>query len=430
MDWLNYLEESTDLFITNLGISETWAVYFRALLFLMVLGIICAIAYYITKSIIINNIYKVFKRTSIKWDDTLAETKALDNLAHIVPAIFVRIMAPLIFSDFEWLLPLVIKLTDSYLVIVGVSVFIAFLRVGEYTLSKVPAFKDKPLASYFQLFRIILYFITFILVLSILLEKSPIYFLSAFGAMTAILMLIFKDTILGLVASVQMSTNDMIRVGDWVEMPKFNADGDVVEINLHTVKVQNFDKTITTIPTYYFLSESFKNWRGMQQTGGRRIKRAIYVDVNSVKFVDAKMREKLKKYHLITDYITDRQKEIETYNIENNIDTSFLINGRRMTNLGVFREYIVSYLKNHPRIHQDMSIMVRQLANEHKGIPLEIYCFTNTVIWREYEGIQSDIFDHLYSTASFFDIDIFQNPSGKDIMKALSPLSTDLSSKN
>lgn len=430
MDWLNYLEENTDLFITNLGISEAWAIYFRALLFLMVLGIICAIAYYITKSIIINNIYKVFKRTSIKWDDTLAETKALDNLAHIVPAIFVRIMAPLIFSDFEWLLPLVIKLTDSYLVIVGVSVVIAFLRVGEYTLSKVPAFKDKPLASYFQLIRIILYFVAFILVLSILLEKSPIYFLSAFGAMTAIMMLIFKDTILGLVASVQMSTNDMIRVGDWVEMPKFNADGDVVEINLHTVKVQNFDKTITTIPTYYFLSESFKNWRGMQQTGGRRIKRAIYVDVNSVKFVDAEMREKLKKYHLITDYVSDRQKEIETYNIENNIDTSFLINGRRMTNLGVYREYIVSYLKNHPRIRQDMSIMVRQLANEHKGIPLEVYCFTNTVIWREYEGIQSDIFDHLYSTASFFDIDIFQNPSGKDIMKALSPHNTDLSSKN
>lgn len=430
MDWLNYLEENTDLFITNLGISEAWAIYFRALLFLMVLGIICAIAYYVTKSIIINNIYKVFKRTSIKWDDTLAETKALDNLAHIVPAIFVRIMAPLIFSDFKWLLPLVIKLTDSYLVIVGVSVVIAFLRVGEYTLSKVPAFKDKPLASYFQLIRIILYFVAFILVLSILLEKSPIYFLSAFGAMTAIMMLIFKDTILGLVASVQMSTNDMIRVGDWVEMPKFNADGDVVEINLHTVKVQNFDKTITTIPTYYFLSESFKNWRGMQQTGGRRIKRAIYVDVNSVKFVDAEMREKLKKYHLITDYVSDRQKEIETYNIENNIDTSFLINGRRMTNLGVYREYIVSYLKNHPRIRQDMSIMVRQLANEHKGIPLEVYCFTNTVIWREYEGIQSDIFDHLYSTASFFDIDIFQNPSGKDIMKALSPHNTDLSSKN
>lgn len=430
MDWLNYLEENTDLFITNLGISEAWAIYFRALLFLMVLGIICAIAYYVTKSIIINNIYKVFKRTSIKWDDTLAETKALDNLAHIVPAIFVRIMAPLIFSDFEWLLPLVIKLTDSYLVIVGVSVVIAFLRVGEYTLSKVPAFKDKPIASYFQLIRIILYFVAFILVLSILLEKSPIYFLSAFGAMTAIMMLIFKDTILGLVASVQMSTNDMIRVGDWVEMPKFNADGDVVEINLHTVKVQNFDKTITTIPTYYFLSESFKNWRGMQQTGGRRIKRAIYVDVNSVKFVDAEMREKLKKYHLITDYVSDRQKEIETYNIENNIDTSFLINGRRMTNLGVYREYIVSYLKNHPRIRQDMSIMVRQLANEHKGIPLEVYCFTNTVIWREYEGIQSDIFDHLYSTASFFDIDIFQNPSGKDIMKALSPHNTDLSSKN
>lgn len=430
MDWLNYLEDKTDIFITSLGVSEEWAIYFRALLFLLVLAIICSIAYFITKRIIIHNIYKVFKRTSIKWDDTFVETRALDRLAHIVPAVFVRIMAPLIFSDFGWMLPLVIKLTDAYLVIVAMTVFFAILKVGEYTLAKLPAFKDKPLTSYFQLIRIILYIVTFILVLSIILDKSPIYFLSAFGAMTAILLLIFKDTILGLVASVQMSSNDMVRVGDWVEMPKFNADGDVLEINLNTVKVQNFDKTITTIPTYYFITESFKNWRGMQQTGGRRIKRAIYVDVNSVKFVDSEMRKKLKKYHLITDYISERQKEIETFNVQNNIDTSVLINGRRMTNLGVYREYIVSYLKNHPGVRGDMSIMVRQLANEHKGIPLEIYCFTNTVIWREYEGIQSDIFDHLYSTAAFFDIDIFQNPSGKDILKALNTNENILSENN
>ncbi len=270
------------------------------------------------------------------------------------------------------------------------TVLFALLKVCELVLSQHPAFKDKPLTSYFQLIRILLYIVAVILVLSVILGKSPAYFLSAFGAMTAILLLVFKDTILGLVASVQMSSNDMVRVGDWVEMPKFNADGDVTDINLNTVKVQNFDKTITTIPTYYFITDSFKNWRGLQQSGGRRIKRAIFIDVNSVKLVDPEMREKFKRYQLITDYIENRQKEIEAYNINEQIDTSFLINGRRMTNLGVYRRYIGSYLKNHPSVKQDMTIMVRQLANEYKGVPLEIYCFTNTTNWGEYEAIQAD----------------------------------------
>ncbi len=343
-----------------------------------------------------------------------AETRAFDKLAHIVPAVLVLLMAPVVFADFGQVLPFIIKLSEAYLIIVSMTVFFAILKVSEFGLSRHPAFNDKPLTSYFQLIRILLYIVTLILVLSVLLGKSPIYFLSAFGAMTAILLLVFKDTILGLVASVQMSSNDMVRVGDWVEMPKFNADGDVIDINLNTVKVQNWDKTITTIPTYYFITDSFKNWRGMQETGGRRIKRAIYVDAYSVKLVDPEVREKFKKYQLVRDHVETRQQEIEDYNERNNIETSVLINGRRMTNLGVFRKYIENYLRNHPKIKQDMTIMVRQLATENKGIPLEIYCFTDTTAWAEYETIQSDIFDHLYSTASFFDIEIFQEPGGKD----------------
>src|SRR5690606_26494463 len=324
-----------------------------------------------------------------------------------------------IFADFELLLSIVIKLTNAYLIVVSMSVFFAVIKVFEYNLSKHPAFKNKPLTSYFQLVRILLYIVTIILVFSVILNKSPLYFLSAFGAMTAILLLVFKDTILGLVASVQMSSNDMVRVGDWVEMPKFNADGDVIDINLNTVKVQNWDKTITTIPTYYFITDSFKNWRGMQQTGGRRIKRAIFVDVHSVKLIDPPMREKLKKYQLVTDYIETRQKEIEEYNALHNVDTSVLINGRRMTNLGVYRKYIESYLRSHPKIKQDMTVMVRQLANENKGIPIEIYCFTDTTAWVEYEAIQADIFDHFYSTSTFFDIEIFQEPSGRNFYDAI-----------
>lgn len=418
MNWINYLEKKAELLLLDLGISEDWVIYCRLFLFVVLLVILSSVAFLITKRIIIHNLYKVFRKTSFTWDDALADTRAFDNIAHIVPAISVRIMAPTIFADFEQILPFIIKLTDAYLILVSMSVFFAILKVGEYGLSRLPVFKDKPLTSYFQLIRILLYIVTVILVLSVILGKSPVYFLSAFGAMTAILLLVFKDTILGLVASVQMSSNDMVRVGDWVEMPKFNADGDVIDINLNTVKVQNWDKTITTIPTYYFITDSFKNWRGMQQSGGRRIKRAVFIDAHSVKLVDAEMREKLKKYQLISGYIENRQKEIEEYNAQHNIDRSVLINGRRMTNLGVFRKYVESYLKTHPRIKQDMTVMVRQLASESKGIPIEIYCFTNTTAWVEYESIQSDIFDHLYSVAVFFDVEIFQEPSGKNFAVA------------
>lgn len=419
MDWIDLLEKNTEIIISNLGFSEQWIIYYRLLFLTIFLIILSSLAFLITKRIFIHYLYKVFNKNSFAWDDLFFDTRAFDKLAHIVPAVIVRIMAPVIYSDFEQILPFILRLTDAYLIIVSMTVFFSILKVSEYGLSRHSAFKDKPLTSYFQLIRILLYIVTIILVLSVILGKSPVYFLSAFGAMTAILLLVFKDTILGLVASVQMSSNDMVRVGDWVEMPKFNADGDVIDINLNTVKVQNWDKTITTIPTYYFITDSFKNWRGMQQSGGRRIKRAIFIDVHSVELVDAEMREKFKKIQLISDYMKNRQKEIEDYNIQNNIDTSVLINGRRMTNLGVFRRYIENYLKTHPRINQDMTIMVRQLANENKGIPMEIYCFTNTIDWEEYESIQSDIFDHLYSTSTYFDVEVFQEPGGKDFATAL-----------
>lgn len=415
MDWINYIEDKAELFIKSMGISGEWAVYCRLLLFIFLLVVLSSIAFLITKKIIISSLYKFFKKTSFTWDDSFADSGALNNLAHILPALVVRVMAPVIFLDFEWMLPFVIRLTDAYLIVVSMMVVFSILKVGEFGLSKHPAFKDKPLTSYFQLIRIILHIVTVILVLSVLLGRSPIYFLSAFGAMTAILLLVFKDTILGLVASVRMSTNDMVRVGDWVEMPKFNADGDVIDINLNTVKVQNFDKTITSIPTYYFITDSFKNWRGMQQSGGRRIKRAIFLDVNTIKLVDPEMRENLKKYQLITEFIERREEEIAAYNKENNVDTSVLINGRRMTNIGVFRHYIENYLRSHSKIKQNMTIMVRQLTGDYKGVPLEIYCFTNTTDWDAYEAIQADIFDHIYSTAIFFDLDIFQEPSGKNI---------------
>src|SRR5690554_6911045 len=270
-NWIEHL-------LINAGVTEGTAVYLRLLILCALIIPFAGLAFVLSKKIITNYIYRLLRKTPVTWDDALADHGVFNNLAHIVPAVIVKILAPVIFQDFENILPLVIKFTDIYLMIVGITIVFALLRAVEVGLSKHGTFKDKPLMSYFQLVRIVLYIIVFILILSLLLDKSPIYFLSAFGAMTAILLLIFKDTILGLVASVQISANDMVRVGDWVEMPKFNADGDVIDINLNTVKVQNWDKTITTIPTYYFITDSFKNWRGMQQSGGRRIKRAIFID--------------------------------------------------------------------------------------------------------------------------------------------------------
>jgi miniconductance mechanosensitive channel len=412
---INDLQNWIEQFLLNSGLTPAGVPYVRLLIMMAVLAIIAWVIHVITKKLVIGSFYKFLKNTSFTWDDLFVDHKVFDNVAHIVPALFLKSVAEIIFRDFDQLLPWVIKLTDSYLIIVGMMVVLLFIKVIELLMTKIPAFYDKPIASYFQVVRIIIYTAVGILVLSVLMGRSPFYFLSAFGAMTAILLLIFKDTILGLVASVQISTNDMVRVGDWVEMPKFNADGDVLAINLNTVKIQNWDKTITTVPTYHFITDSFKNWRGMQESGGRRIKRSILINVQSIKFVDPETRELYKSYNLIKEFIIRRQLEIEAFNIENKVDTTHLINGRRMTNIGVFRNYIELYLRSLKTVRQDMTLLVRQLPMADHGLPIEIYCFTNTTSWTEYETIVADIFDHLLAAAIFFDLDVFQKPSGSDI---------------
>lgn len=415
---INDLQNWIEQLLLNSGIVPAGVPYVRLLIMMAVLAIIAWLIHIITKRVVIGSLYKFLKKTSISWDDLFVEHKVFDNVAHIVPALFLKSVAEIIFRDFDQLLPWVIKLTDSYLIIVGMMVVLLFIKVIELLMTKIPAFYDKPIASYFQVIRIIIYTAVGILVLSVLMGRSPLYFLSAFGAMTAIFLLIFKDTILGLVASVQISTNDMVRVGDWVEMPKFNADGDVLAINLNTVKIQNWDKTITTVPTYHFITDSFKNWRGMQESGGRRIKRSVFINIQSIKFVDPETRELYKSYNLIKEFIIRRQLEIEAFNIENKVDTTHLINGRRMTNIGVFRNYIELYLRSLKTVRQDMTLLVRQLPMADHGLPIEIYCFTNTTSWTEYETIVADIFDHLLAAAIFFDLDVFQKPSGSDIAEA------------
>ena len=407
--------------LADAGVSAQWIPILYVLIAIVALIVVIFLAYGITKLFVSRFLHAFFRKTPFKWDDVLADHKTFDNLAHIVPAIIVRYAIPELFANYQ-LQPFMIKVADVYIIVAISLVCISFLRALEYILSQSAAFVNKPLASYFQLLRILLYIAMFIIILSILIGRSPMYFLTAFGAMTAIILLIFKDTILGLVASVQISANDVVRVGDWVEMPKFNADGDVIAINLNTVKVRNWDKTITAIPTFYFITDSFKNWRGMQESGGRRIKRSLLINVRTIKFVDPETRERFKKFKLIKDFVSERQSEIERYNAESAIDTSQLINGRRMTNIGVFRRYVENYLKQHKGVRQDMTVMVRQLSSDDKGLPIEIYCFTNTIAWVEYESIQSDIFDHLFAAAAWFDLEVFQQPAGSDIHVAIEKL--------
>ncbi|MGV8992745.1 MAG: mechanosensitive ion channel family protein [Flavobacterium sp.] len=405
--------------LSDAGIAAEWISIVRLLIGLVVLILLSMTIYALTKKFIVKILHTFLRKTAVKWDDILADHETFNNLAHFIPAVIIRMATPYLFSDYQTLQPFMIKLADIYVLIAATLIAISFLKAVEYMLSQSQAFVNKPLASYFQLLRIVLYIAIFIIILSVLIGKSPMYFLTAFGAMTAIILLIFKDTILGLVASVQISTNDVVRVGDWVEMPKFNADGDVIAINLNTIKVRNWDKTITAIPTFYFITDSFKNWRGMQESGGRRIKRSILFNVHTIKFVDPDTRERFKKYTLITDFVNDRQKEIEKHNEEDGIDISQLINGRRMTNIGIFRRYVEHYLKQHKGIQQDMTMLVRQLSADDRGLPIEIYCFTNTTSWLEYENIQSDIFDHLFAAASWFDLELYQQPAGSDIAMAI-----------
>ena len=419
------LQQWLDTILSNAGIATNWLPLTRVILGVVALIIVAILGYFITKRFVLHFLHAFFRKTSVTWDDVLAERQTFNNLAHIVPAVLVRLATPAVFMDYDNIQPLMIKVADVYILIAATLIAISFIKAIEFVLSQSPVFINKPIASYFQLLRIVIYIAIFIIILSVLVGRSPMYFLTAFGAMTAIILLIFKDTILGLVASVQISANDVVRVGDWVEMPKFNADGDVIAINLNTVKVRNWDKTITAIPTFYFITDSFKNWRGMEESGGRRIKRSILFNVRTIKFVDPDTRERFKKFTLISNFVSERQREIENYNTTYKVDTSELINGRRMTNIGIFRRYMENYLKQHPGIRQDMTVLVRQMPSDDRGLPIEIYCFTNTTNWLEYESIQSDIFDHLLAAASWFDLELFQQPAGSDIGMAIKELSYD-----
>ena len=403
--------------LVELGLSETIVPFVALCVDVSILLAFAILADVVTKRIILRTIERIVKRSSTTLDDVFFEKKVFDALAHIAPALIIRIGAPIVFDDFPAILPTLFKIIQLYILAIIVWVMNSFFDALLELSQRSKYFRDKPILSYVQLGKLITFLVAGVMLFSVLFSKSPVVVLSAFGAVAAVLIFVFKDTILGLVASIQISVNDMLRVGDWVSMEKYGADGDVIKITLNTIVVQNWDKTISTVPAYAFVSDSFKNWRGMSEAGGRRIKRALNVNIRSVKFCDQEMLCRFKKFELLADYLNDRAAEVEQYNQDRKVDKTYPLNGRHLTNIGVFRAYAVRYLANHPHIRQDMTHMVRQLNPTEAGIPMEIYCFTNTVEWLAYENIQGDIFDHLMAAASLFDLEIFQNPAGSDFQR-------------
>ena len=354
------------------------------------------------------------KKTKTKFDDLLVSNKTAKYIAHLIPLLFIYKSVPIILNDFTYWEIVFGKLVGVYIVLLVLWIVKTVFNALLDHLKQTPKYSDKPIDSYIQVIMIVFWIFGAIIIVSEIFDIDTQKLLAVLGAASAVIILIFRDTILGFVASVQVSLNDMVRIGDWITFDKFGADGDVIEINLATVKVRNFDNTTTTIPTYSMISDSFRNWRGMLNSDGRRIKRHILIKANSIRFMNESELENLKKIQLISSYIVNRQEEIEKFNSKNKIDKSIAINGRNLTNFGLFRKYITQYLHNYPGLNQDMILLCRQLQPTQNGIPLEIYAFSNDKKFENYEYIMSDIFDHIFASIKYFDLKIFELSSNLD----------------
>ena len=374
------------------------------------------VAHRVSQGPINRSIEKFAHYTIQQWDDILVEKHIVKRILYFIPLILLYVLSSPILTGTS-LLPLSQTLISVLFLIAGMMFLDAMLSALLAIYGKSAIAKEISITPFVQVLKLGLYFVTGILLLSLLLQKTPLYFLSGLGALTAVLMFVFKDVLMGFVAGIQLIANKMVAPKDWIEMPKYGADGDVLEITLTTVKVQNFDNTITTIPTYALINESFKNWRNMNLSGGRRIKRYVNIDLGSIKFCSSEMLEQFKRIQLISQYIQNRQEEILVYNKKHQVDESTLVNGRRLTNIGVFRSYVEAYLRQHPMIHKDMTFLIRQLSPSENGLPIEIYVFCKDTNWTAYEAIQADIFDHILAVVPEFDLLVFQEPSGSDFQK-------------
>ena len=389
--------------IFNQGVDlSTAELLSRGLLFALLL-IFSFIAYLLAKHFILKGLTAIINRTATQWDDIFLRKKVFNRLAYLAPAIVTYAFIAIPLEGYDMGISLISGMVLIYMIAISILAIDSFLNASLAIYNTHDISNRIPIKGLVQVVKIVIYFICGIFIISILLNKTPVYLFSSLGALTAVLMFIFKDAILGFVAGIQLSANQMVANGDWISMPKYGADGDIVEIALTTVKVQNWDKTITTIPTYALISESFKNWRGMSDSGGRRIKRSISIDMNTIQFCTEETLDRFSKIQYISDYIERMKIEMEEYNKAKQVDTSSLVNGRRMTNIGTFRAYVEAYLTNHSKINHEMTFLVRQLAPTDNGLPIEIYVFSKDQEWAKYESIQANIFDHILAVIPEFD---------------------------
>ncbi|ALM47722.1 mechanosensitive ion channel protein MscS [Flavobacterium psychrophilum] len=404
--------------LKGIGFGHITAIYINLVINLVIIAFVAYVIDKIAKAILIIGFTILAKRTKTTFDDFLVENKTTKYIGHLVPIYFIYKSVPIALKDFTYWEYLFSKGVTILIILISLWIIRSIFNAIRDYLKQQPDYNDKPIDSYVQVVMIVLWIFGTVAIILILFNLSLGSILGTFGAISAVIVLIFKDTILGFVASVQVTANDIVRIGDWITIEKFGADGDVIEINLATVKVKNFDNTTTTIPTYSLISDSFRNWRGMQNSNGRRIKRHILIKANSVRFVHKDEMNDLKKIHLISSYIEHRQADIDKYNYQNGIDKTLSINGRNLTNLGLFRKYINSYIETHPGVNKDMTIMCRHLQPTEKGIPIEIYVFTSDKRWINHEYIMADIFDHIIASVAYFDLEIFELPSGKGYIDA------------
>lgn len=410
---MNKLHWTTD-FLIDQGVQPEYVQTIAVGIDIILLVLISLIADFIARRILLSIIHRVVKRSKATWDDYFFEQKVFKNIAHLVPAWIVHASLPYIFADVPAAVPYLAKLVVLYVIVLFVNLVNRTLRALENWFGMSDKLLNSPFRTISQVIRILAFFGAVIAVISILTGTNAGTILGALAGATAILILVFQDSIKGLLANFQIHMYDLVKVGDWITFNKYGVDGDVLSIDLTTVKVQNFDKTVSTVPATALVSESFVNWRGMSESGARRIKRNIHIDITSIRHLDEGLTDSLKEIDLIHDFMIQRQSEIDTNNQKKGIKGVSKLNGRRQTNVGLYRKYVEFYLKNHPGIHHDFTLMVRQLQPTTEGLPIEVYCFTNTIVWQEYEVIMADIFDHLYAATRHFDLALFQTPTGAD----------------
>nr|WP_320057640.1 mechanosensitive ion channel family protein [uncultured Bacteroides sp.] len=413
--------DSINTYLLSLGFSQPLADNLDQLI---AVGLLLGLAFFadlICRTILLRVVTKLVKHTRATWDDIIFDRKVMINLSRMLAPILIYLLLPVVFPHDPDTITFLQRLCMIYIIATLLRFINELLLAMYHVYIEKEQFKDRPLKGLLQTVQVVLFFIGGIAIVSVLINKSPAVLLTGLGASAAILLLVFKDSIMGFVSGIQLSANNMLRVGDWIVMSKYGADGTVVEVTLNTVKVRNWDNTITTIPPYALVSDSFQNWRGMQESGGRRVKRSIKIDMNSVKFCTPEMLDKYRKIQLLKDYIDATEQIVGEYNQALNIDNSLLVNGRRQTNLGVFRAYLNNYLKNLPEVNKDMTCMVRHLQPTEQGIPMELYFFSSVKEWTAYESIQADIFDHVLAVVPEFELRVFQNPTGSDFRELKNP---------